>query len=194
MTRTVAGKAIESAEPIRPSPDLPTVVWTIGHSNRSADEFVELLDAHGIELVADVRRYPGSRKNPQFSPDALEALLAKTGIDYLWIPELGGRRKPLPDSVNTRWQHPAFRGYADYMETPEFSAGFEKLIAASRRKATAVMCAEAVWWRCHRALIADLLRSRGVQVLHIMSATKTQEHPYTSAARVVEGTLSYREE
>lgn len=166
-------------------------IWTIGHSTRTAVEFLDLLAANEIEALADVRRYAGSRKYPQFNPDALRASLADAGIDYVAFPELGGRRHPRPDSHNTIWRNEAFRGYADYMQTPEFRAGMDRLLELARRKRTAIMCAEAVWWRCHRSLIADYLKARGIEVRHIMGAHKTENHPYTSAARIKDGVLSY---
>jgi uncharacterized protein (DUF488 family) len=166
-------------------------LWTIGHSTRSAVEFLALLAANGIETVADVRRYAGSRKYPQFNPDALRDALAAIGIQYVALPELGGRRHPRPDSHNSVWRNEAFRGYADYMETPEFGAGIERLLELARSKRSAILCAEAVWWRCHRALIADWLKAHGVEVRHILTADKTEIHPYTSAARIRDGVLSY---
>jgi len=169
----------------------PLVLWTIGHSTRTLDEFIGLLKAHGVQTVADVRRFPGSRKYPHFNAAALEAGLAVAGLGYVALPELGGRRKPRPDSPNTVWRNPSFQGYADYMETPEFDQALQRLLAAARRFPTAVMCAEAVWWRCHRALIADTLTAQGVVVRHILSLTRSEVHPYTAAARLLHGRLSY---
>jgi uncharacterized protein (DUF488 family) len=167
-------------------------MWTIGHSTRTAGDFVAALQAHGIRVIADVRLLPGSRRYPHFDQDALAAELAKHGIGYSHFRELGGRRKPRPDSQNTAWRNDAFRGYADYMETPEFAAGVERLTAlAEANGPTALMCAEAVWWRCHRGLVADYLKVRGCEVLHIMSDKKAEPHPFTSAARVVNGRLNY---
>jgi uncharacterized protein (DUF488 family) len=166
-------------------------VWTIGHSTRGLDELIALLEAHRIEAVADVRRYPGSRRHPQFGTAALERALAARGLDYLWLPLLGGRRRPRPDSANTGWRNASFRGYADYMETEPFAEGLTALVALAAAERTAVMCAEALWWRCHRALIADVLRSEGFPVLHIVSATSTVAHPYTSVARIRGGRLRY---
>lgn len=166
-------------------------IWTIGHSTRTAAEFLDLLAANKVEALADVRRYAGSRKYPQFNPDLLRAALADVGIEYVAFPELGGRRHPRPDSRNTVWRNEAFRGYADYMETPEFHAGIERLLELARRKRSAIMCAESVWWRCHRSLIADWLKSNGIEVRHILAANKTEIHPYTSAARIDNGVLSY---
>lgn len=165
-------------------------LWTIGHSNVAAERFIELLTTHDIALVADVRRYPGSRRHPHFSADALAASLEARSIGYLHLPELGGRRQARADSKNTAWRLAAFRGYADYMETPAFAEGLARLREAASRQRTAVMCAEALWWQCHRGLIADALRASGDRVLHI-TAAGVQEHPYTSAARIVDGRLSY---
>ena len=167
-------------------------IWTIGHSTRTIDEFISLLQANQIRLLVDVRSLPGSKRYPQFNKEALADSLGKTGIRYDHFPELGGRRKAKPESKNTAWRNASFRGYADYMETEEFRKGFERLLdLAGGAGSTAIMCAEAVWWRCHRSLISDYLKARGIEVLHIMDAKKTESHPYTSAARIVDGKLSY---
>jgi len=166
-------------------------LWTIGHSTRPLDVFLELLRAHRIEALADVRRFPASRKYPHFNEDALRRSLAQDGVEYVALPELGGRRKPRPDSHNTVWRNESFRGYADYMETGEFTAGIDRLLEVAHRKRTAIMCSEAVWWRCHRSLIADYLKTEGIAVLHIVDASKSEPHPYTSAARITGGRLSY---
>jgi uncharacterized protein (DUF488 family) len=166
-------------------------LWTIGHSTRALEEFIGMLDRHAIKAVADVRRFPASRKYPQFNREQLEPQLATEGIEYLWLPELGGRRRPRQDSHNTVWRNTSFRGYADYMETEAFQDGIGQLLRTARHKPTALMCAEAVWWRCHRALIADALKAAGIEVIHILSATNISLHPYTSAARIVDGKLSY---
>lgn len=166
-------------------------IWTIGHSARALDEFLELLRAHRIEAIADVRRYPASRKHPHFEGGALRHALAGIGVEYLLLPELGGRRRPRPDSKNTAWRNESFRGYADYMETDAFRSGLARLLELAGRRRTAVLCAEAVWWRCHRSLIADVLKARGVRVRHILGAKRTEPHPYTSAARLEDGRLSY---
>lgn len=166
-------------------------VWTIGHSSRPVEEFLDLLRAQAIECVADVRRYPGSRAHPQFNPQPLAHTLAAAGIDYQPLPELGGRRHVRADSPHTIWRNESFRGYADYMDTPEFAAGLQRFIDLAQTRRTALMCAEAVWWRCHRSMLADALKARGARVLHIMAAGKTTEHPYTSAARIVDGQLVY---
>src|SRR5262245_58934041 len=167
-------------------------IWTIGHSTRTIEDFLALLNAHKIESLVDVRHFPGSRRYPHFNKEQLAASLSKAGIQYHHLPQLGGRRRPRPDSHNTLWRNEAFRGYADYMETKSFAEGVDCLLDLARKKHIAIMCAEAVWWRCHRSLIADYLKARGHQVLHIQSATKAEEHPFTSAARIVNGKLSYQ--
>lgn len=166
-------------------------VWTIGHSTRPIEAFLELLGEHRVEIVADVRRYAGSRKHPQYNPPALRDSLHAAGIGYRELPELGGRRRPRPDSPNAVWRNQAFRGYADYMETPEFAAGLRGLVELARTRRTALMCSEAVWWRCHRSMIADALKAAGARVLHVLGTGKAVEHPYTAPARVAGGTLSY---
>ena len=167
-------------------------IWTIGHSTRTIDEFISLLQENGIKLVADVRMFPGSKRYPQFGREALAKSLGESGIRYEHLPELGGRRKANPDSRNTTWRNASFRGYADYMETEQFQKGIERLLeVAGEAGPTSIMCAESVWWRCHRSLIADYLKTRGVEVLHILGANKVEPHPYTSAARIVDGKLSY---
>ena len=166
-------------------------IWTIGHSTRALEDFIAMLRANSIGLVADVRLLPGSKRYPHFNREPLAHSLGAHGIGYEHFPELGGRRKPSPDSHNLAWRNAAFRGYADYMETPAFRAGIDRLDALSAGTPTAVMCAEAVWWRCHRSLIADYLKARGVEVIHILAAGKIQLHPFTSAAQIVDGRLSY---
>ena len=169
----------------------PPRIWTIGHSNRRLDDFVAMLSAHDIEVLADVRRFPGSRRYPHFSEDNLKSALNNIGIDYFHFPELGGRRTAIKNSPNTAWRNAAFRGYADYMMTDEFRDGIERLLKICRRKRTAIMCAEALWWQCHRSLIADYLKAAGKVVLHIMTEKNAEEHPFTSAARIVNGKLTY---
>jgi uncharacterized protein (DUF488 family) len=166
-------------------------IWTIGHSTRTIEEFLALLRAHSITLVVDVRQFPGSQRYPHFNKEPLARLLVAHGIKYLHIPELGGRRRAKKYSVNTAWRNAAFRGYADYMETTTFAIGMDRLAEAANEN-TVIMCAEAVWWRCHRALISDYLKATGVQVFHILDAKKIEPHPFTSVARVVDGELSYR--
>jgi uncharacterized protein (DUF488 family) len=167
-------------------------IWTVGHSTRSGEEFVEILKAHDIEVLVDVRTYPGSRRYPQFNKETLRESLGENGIDYRHEPRLGGRRSARPDSHNTAWRNAQFRGYADHMETEEFKSGVRELLELAAKKRVAVMCAEAVWWRCHRSLISDYLKAEGHEVIHILDAKKTEEHPFTSAATIVDGKLSYR--
>jgi uncharacterized protein (DUF488 family) len=167
-------------------------IWTIGHSTRGIDEFISLLKENQIKLLVDVRAFPGSKRYPQFNRDTLAESLKLHGIRYEHFPELGGKRKSRADSRNTAWRNASFRGYADYMETEQFQKGMERLLdLAAKAGPAAVTCAEAVWWRCHRSLIADYLKARGVEVLNILSANKVEPHPYTSAARIVSGELSY---
>ena len=167
-------------------------IWTIGHSTRAIDEFISLLKENGVKLLVDVRTWPGSKRYPQFNKEALAESLTANGIRYEHFPELGGKRKSRPDSRNTAWRNASFRGYADYMETEQFQKGIERLLeVAAQASPTAIMCAEAVWWRCHRSLIADYLKARGIEVLHILGANKVDLHPYTPAARIVNGELSY---
>lgn len=172
----------------------PVTLWTIGHSNRSIEQFLEMLASQRIETLADVRRFPGSRRLPHFNQENLSKSLTDAGVDYVHFPELGGRRRTRADSPNTAWRNEAFRGYADFMMTPEFRAGIERLLALAKEKRTAIMCAEALWWQCHRSLIADYLKAAGHNVNHIMTPTKTEPHPFTSAARLVDGRLSYARE
>lgn len=170
-------------------------IWTIGHSTRQIGDFIAALKANEIKLVVDVRMLPGSKRYPQFNKEELECLLEKSAIGYEHFPELGGRRKPRLDSPNTAWRNAAFRGYADYMQTENFDKGMARLIdLAEKRGRTAIMCTEAVWWRCHRGLISDFLKARDIEVTHILNSTKTEPHPFTSAARIVDGQLSYRAE
>jgi uncharacterized protein (DUF488 family) len=166
-------------------------IWTIGHSTRSADEFIEILLLNQISALVDVRSFPGSRRYPHFNKPELSRSLEASHIDYFHNPQLGGRRRPAPNSKNTAWKNASFRAYADHMESEEFKQGIENLLEIARNKRTAIMCAEALWWRCHRSLIADFLKAHGHEVIHILAANKTETHPYTSAARIVDGRLSY---
>ena len=168
------------------------IVWTVGHSTRSGEDFGQILTAHGIQVLVDVRSFPGSRRYPQFNRSTLNESLASIGIKYRHEPRLGGRRTPRADSHNTAWRNASFRAYADHMETDEFRQGVEELLELAASARTAVMCAEALWWRCHRSLISDYLKAAGQSVVHIIDEVKTEEHPFTSAARIVEGKLSYR--
>jgi uncharacterized protein (DUF488 family) len=169
-----------------------STIWTVGHSTRSGEEFGEILSAHGIQVLVDVRSFPGSRRYPQFNKATLSDSLSRRGIHYKHEPRLGGRRSPRAESHNTAWKNASFRAYADYMETDEFRSGVEALLEVAREARTAVMCAEALWWRCHRSLISDYLKAAGHSVIHIIDQTKTEEHPFTSAARIIDGQLSYR--
>jgi uncharacterized protein (DUF488 family) len=169
----------------------PATILTIGHSTRTLQEFLGLLAEYRIEAIADVRRFPGSRRHPHFASDALATTLPAHGIAYQWLPKLGGRRKVQPGSPNTAWRNASFQGYADYTATAEFAEGLAELLKPAASKRTALMCAEAVWWRCHRSIIADVLKLRGIEVIHIIDATHTTAHPYTSPARIVDGRLSY---
>ena len=166
-------------------------IWTIGHSTRTLAEFLELLRENKIEALADVRRFPGSRRYPHFNEAELSVSLAGSGIEYAPFKQLGGRRRPRPDSVNTIWRSESFRGYADCMETAEFKVAILYLRGLARRKRTVIMCSEAVWWRCHRALISDYLKAAGLTVEHIVGLKKNEVHRLTTAARVANGKLFY---
>ncbi len=167
------------------------ILWTIGHSTLPAPDFLALLRDRGIEVLVDVRRYPASRRHPQFDGAALEKSLGHAGIRYVHVPALGGRRDPQPGSPNTGWGEGGFRGYADYMASPAFIAALAGVVdeAASRR--CALMCAEKDWRHCHRGLIADALKAAGHEVLHIVDAALDEAHPYTKPARLVDGKLTY---
>jgi uncharacterized protein (DUF488 family) len=164
-------------------------VFTIGHSTRTLDELVVLLTEHGVGTLADIRTAPGSRRMPWFAKAALAAELPAHGIGYEHVPELGGLRKPRPDSINTAWRNDAFRGYADHMATEEFERGVERLLALPRP--VAAMCAEAVPWRCHRSLLGDHLVASGVPVIDIIGAGSAQPHRVTPFARVIDGRVTY---
>ena len=166
-------------------------IWTIGHSTRSFETFIGILNSFHIECVVDIRSFPGSRKYPHFNKGALEVLLPLSNINYFHLKELGGRRKTLTDSKNTAWRHVAFRGYADYMETDAFKEGIKELEKIALENRTAYMCSEAVWWRCHRSMVSDYLKVHGWKVMHIMGIGKCEEHPYTAPARIVNGELTY---
>ena len=166
-------------------------IWTIGHSTRPLNTFLALLAHYHLEAIADVRRFPGSRRQPQFAQEPLASALAEQSIAYHWLPALGGRRRPQPNSPNTSWRNSSFRGYADHIGSAEFAAGLGALLELAARLRTTLMCAEMLWWRCHRALIADVLCVRGIEVVHILDERHTVVHPYTSPARIVHGRLSY---
>ena len=161
------------------------IVYTVGHSTRTFDELLDLISHHGIAGIADVRRFPASRRHPHFAREALDSALAAHGVRYDWLPELGGRRSGgRPDSPHVAWRNAAFRGYADHMESAEFHAGLERLLGLAAARPTAVLCAEAVPWRCHRQLIADALVAHGLSVRHVTGATEPAPHRLTPFARV----------
>jgi uncharacterized protein (DUF488 family) len=166
-------------------------VFTIGHSTRTIEEFLSILKGHGVELLVDVRSIPKSRRVPQFNSDALAASLREQDIDYVHLKSLGGRRHAKKDSINTGWRNESFRGYADYMATDEFRTGLERLLQIAGEKRSAIMCAEAVPWRCHRSLIGDALLVRGVNVEDIMSATSARPHQMTPFAKIDRLQISY---
>lgn len=166
-------------------------IWTIGHSTRTADELLAVLAAHEIEAVADVRRFPGSRRLPQFGREALETKLREVDVSYRWIEELGGRRRPDPESANDAWDNDAFRGYADHLATEEFADGLFELLMLASGLRTVVMCAEQLWWRCHRRIISDVLVSLGHEVQHIRDVATAEPHVLAPPARLADGVLTY---
>ena len=166
-------------------------IYTIGHSTHTMESFLSMLQSFSINTLVDVRHYPGSKRYPHFNKDVLAQTLEARGINYVHLVNLGGRRKALPGSKNTAWRNDAFRGYADFMETDTFQTAAEELQRIAIKTNVAFMCSEAVWWRCHRSLIADYLKIRGWKVLHIMGMNKAEEHPFTSPARVENGQLRY---
>jgi uncharacterized protein (DUF488 family) len=172
----------------------PTVVLTIGHSTRAIDKFIGLLQAHAVSRVVDVRTVPRSRHNPQFNQDSLPDSLKKAGLGYVHLPGLGGLRQAKRDSINVGWRNASFRGYADYMQTPEFERGLEELIQLAKQEQIAIMCAEALPWRCHRSLIADALLVRGIGTEDIMSLTHRSVHTLTSFAKVRGTSVTYPRE
>ncbi len=167
------------------------VIWTIGHSTHTMEDFIRMLCSFQIELVVDIRSFPGSRKFPWFNKDNLTVVLPEHNIEYTHLLKLGGRRKVSSLSKNIAWHHPAFRAYADYMESNEFNEGIEELMRLAAAKRVVYMCSEAVWWRCHRSLVSDYLKVYGWKVLHILSEGKVTEHPYTSAAVIQNNALHY---
>ena len=169
------------------------VIWTIGHSTRSMEVFVDLMKMNGIEMLVDIRSFPGSRKFPHFNKESLSHSLPAAGIAYRHMVGLGGRRKPDKESVNIAWRHPSFRGYADYMQTEDFKDQISILEQLALNTRTVYMCSEAPWWKCHRALVSDFLKARGWEVMHIMEGGKLTEHPFTSPARMRQGQLFYDE-
>jgi uncharacterized protein (DUF488 family) len=167
-------------------------IWTIGHSTHSAEVFGQLLSSHAIKILVDVRSFPGSRRYPQFNKENLIQFLSSLSIKYVHAPLLGGRRRPNPASYNTALRNASFRAYADYMETEPFRKGIAELLELASTDRTAIMCAESLWWRCHRSLLSDYLTSRDVRVNHILTAKKVELHRYTAAASIIDGELSYR--
>ena len=177
-----------------PGEESSLVVMTIGHSTRTLVEFIRLLQAHAVSRVVDVRTIPRSRHNPQFNKTSLPRALKKAGLRYVHIPGLGGLRHAKRDSLNVGWRNASFRGYADYMQMPEFEQSLEELIQLAKQERIAIMCAEAVPWRCHRSLIADALLVRGIRPEDIMSLTRRQVHTLTSFAKVRGTTITYPDE
>jgi uncharacterized protein (DUF488 family) len=180
VARTV-GKAVQQ-----------DLLYTVGHSTHPIEEFLALLQMHRVELLADVRSFPSSRRWPQFNQAELEAALEASAIEYRWMQALGGRRhKKRADSPHTAWEHPAFRSYADYTDTAEFEGGLGELMRLASESRTAIMCSEGLWWRCHRRIISDYLTARGWTVLHIMPDGKISQHRISEFASVYDGHLVY---
>ena len=168
------------------------LVLTLGHSSRTLAELLALLAAHDVARLVDIRRYPGSRRHPHFSRAQLQPAIEAAGLEYRHAPQLGGHRSARPDSVNTAWEEDAFRGYADHMQSDEFARALTHLLNLARERRTAVMCAEARWEGCHRSLLSDRLRAEGVDVRHVIDVGPPVVHPWTPAARLVDGRLDYR--
>ena len=169
------------------------IVYTIGHSTRAIEEFIDLLKAHRIEVLIDIRSFPMSRRLPHFNRENMEKSLADAGIEYLWMNDLGGRRKrELQDSPNIALRNDSFRNYADYMLTPSFQQAVKELLQIATAKRTAIMCAEAVYFRCHRMLVSDFLAAHGHEVLHILDKNAPRPHTMMAEARMVNGQLLYR--
>ena len=181
-----------SKQPLPETVDWPRdAIFTVGHSTLPLEEFIALLEAYGIECLADIRTVPRSRHNPQFNGDTLGQALRACKIDYVPMQALGGLRHARKDSANTGWRNTSFRGYADYMQTAEFAQGLDELMALSRKKRTVIMCAEAVPWRCHRSLVADALSVRGIPVIEILSATNYRDRKLTPFAHVAGTAITY---
>lgn len=168
-----------------------TAIWTIGHSTRSREDFLALLATHDVRGIADVRRFPASRRHPHFNRDVMATWLDEAGVEYRHFEQLGGRRTPSADSKNTALRHPAFRGYADYMATAPFQRALDEVIAWAGTTRVAVMCAEALWWQCHRSLVADALAARDLDVRHILDASAARPHRIHETARVEAGQVCY---
>lgn len=176
------------------SQDHKRVIYTIGHSTYTLEDFMNILQKHGIKVVVDVRRFPGSKRYLWFNKENLEKELGNHGIDYTHFEALGGRRKVLLNSPNNRWRNDAFRGYADYMETADFEKAIKRLEDIALERLVVYMCSEAVWWSCHRSMISDFLKAQGWTILHVMNNPQTVEHPYTAAARIANGRVYYSDE
>jgi uncharacterized protein (DUF488 family) len=169
-------------------------LFTIGHSTRTIEHLIRLLIAYRVEILVDIRSYPTSHRNPQFNSDAMKRQLSEHEILYLWLPKLGGRRKGIgEDSKNKCWKNQSFRNYADYMETAPFREGIDELIQLSTMGTVAIMCAEALYWRCHRSMVADFLKSLNIRVTHIFDEKKAQVHEYSQCAKIINGLLTYHD-
>jgi uncharacterized protein (DUF488 family) len=166
-------------------------IWTIGHSTRSLEDFISILKSFDIHALIDIRTFPGSRRYPHFNKETLSKSLNENHIEYIHMLALGGRRKPLPDSINTSWRHSSFRGYADHMQSDEFKDAINEVQQIAEKKRVVYMCSEAMWWKCHRSLVSDYLKVKGWNVQHIIDVNKSSEHPYTSPAKPVQGELFY---
>jgi hypothetical protein len=191
MRQAMAWKSQSGKLKHKPGDVTPLTIFTIGHSTRPIDEFIRLLKAHGVQRVVDVRTIPRSRHNPQFNCDQLSPALHRGKIQYRHMPGLGGLRRARPNSANAGWRNASFRGYADYMQTPEFNASLNGCIDLAKHERVVLMCAEAVPWRCHRSLIADALLARGIKASEITSRIRTRPHSLTSFARVKGTRVTY---
>ncbi|WP_141732844.1 DUF488 domain-containing protein [Oligoflexus tunisiensis] len=169
-------------------------IFSIGHSNRTLEDFIELLRIHGVNKIADIRKMPRSRANPQFNTENLAPALAALGMGYVHLPLLTGFRKGIKATGSNGWRNPSFKAYAFYMLTPEFNQGLDELLDQAQESTVAMMCSEAVWWRCHRRLVADALLARGIEVRHILSQQPAKAHELTPMAEVVGGVVHYRED
>jgi uncharacterized protein (DUF488 family) len=175
-------------------PQSNRTIWTIGHSTRTIEEFLKMLESFQIMLVVDIRRFPGSRKYPHFNQEALQIPLKENNTAYIHFEALGGRRKARPDSINTIWRNVSFQGNADYMETPAFKSAIDKLELLALKQHTIYMCSEAVWWRCHRSMVSDIFQFNGWIVNHIIGVGKETEHPYSAPANIERNRLTYHDE
>ena len=170
------------------------IIYTIGHSTHPLEAFLQLLHTYKIQILVDIRSLPGSKKFPQYNIENLQTSLPNAGIEYMHLKDLGGLRKVSKNSKNTSWHNASFRGYADYMETQEFIAAIQNLEKIASKKTTVIMCAEVLWWRCHRSMISDYLKTKGWTVMHILSDTKTEAHHFTAPAKIINGILTYHEQ